>query len=936
MKLNILKNTKDYYIIKRSGLFDENWFKNTYDLNKTINPIRYYLKYGIEKNLNPSKDFDTNWYLKENIDVKKSGMHPFIHYILHGSKEHRLGKPLLTKNNDKFSLTNFDYNPCFFKNKKSYIETLEVNIAFFIKNDIDNLLPTEYIRLIIPFYHLFLKKNFNPFILHDKDIQNINITNFDIIIVQRDALSKENAKIIVDICKSHNIKLIYEIDDDLINIEKKHPNYMEFNEKIEAIKYLSLNSDIVTVSSNKLKEKMLKFNSNIIVIKNSENDMLNLQNTKKNKDMIKIGYMGTSTHKNDVKIVEKAIENTIKYFEKRGIKVVFEMIGISNEKIKCAESINIPFKYTKYPYFIRWLKKIADWDIGIAPLENNNINQSKSEIKYLEYSSLEIAGIYSNLGAYSEVIKNNENGILVNNNTTDEWQSALINLVENEDLRKTIVEKSLNDIKYNYSIDATVNLWDEIIEKFLTNDKKMKFNKKPLTLLINPLFNSDYNIILNSKFINASEYPITSVNPIYHYLKTGVFEGLNPSKEFNTQKYIEKYNLDLNKTNPLVHFIKSFVYKFKYTYFNLKNIEKIFQNLENDVSIIIPIYNAYEDTKKCIESVLKYSTKNFDLILINDASTDERIEDLLNTYKHYPKIKIITNNTNLGYVKSVNIGINNSKNDLIILNSDTIVTPRWLEKLTIAAYSDEKIATVTPFSNNAGVFSVPIMNKKNIIPENLGLINMANLIEKISNHTYMRVPTGNGFCMYIKRETINSIGLFDEITFNRGYGEENDFCMRAIDNGWENIIDDTTYIFHNATSSFGDEKKELSLKNSELLNKKHPSYEKEVNKFIYSEKLMEMQQNISNAILNDYDNKKRILYISELKKIDVNEANENYLLHTNKTLILYYIIDDYLFKIKEWAFESIDETCFNIIINLKINEIISDRNFEEIRTLTLT
>lgn len=922
--MNFLKNTRDYYFIRKSKLFDVVWFKNKYNLKEHENPIKYYLVNGISEGLNPSKDFDTLWYLNEYEDVKKSGMNPFVHYILHGIYEHRLTKPLLTKNNDKFSLTNFDYDPCFFKEDYTSINTNDVNIAIFIKNELNNLLPTEYIRIVIPFYHLFLKRNFNPFLLHNDDIKKLDLSNFDIVLVQRDALDKNSAVYLVKTCKTQNIKLIYEIDDDLINIDKNHPNYAEFIGKVDAIKYLVSNADIVVVSSHTLKEKLLKYNSNIQILKNSLNDMLNLENNVENNfNSVKIGYMGTKTHKNDVKIVEKAIENVIKYFKKKGKNVVFETIGISEDKIGCANDINVPFKYSKYPYFIRWLKRIIDWDIAIAPLEKSNINHSKSEIKYLEYSSLGIPGIYSNFGAYAESIKNNKNGILVENNTIAEWQSALINLVESEQLRKDIVKNSKKDIKSNYSIDLTVNLWINIFEKLLTKNKREVFNKHSLKLLTNPLFNEDYDIIEKSNLFDEKNYPIICHNSIYHFLKIGVFQNLNPSKEFCTEKYVKKHNINCYEINPFVHFIQNFIEKFRYNNLNSENIGDIKINLKKKVSIIVPIYNAYDDTKMCIESVLKYSAKNYELILINDSSTDKRIHDLLNSYKDNPKIKIINNNSNLGFVSSINIGLKNSKNDVIILNSDTIVTPKWSEKLTVAAYSDKKIATVTPFSNNAGVFSVPKMNHDNLIPSGLSLNDVANIVEKVSKHEYMRVPTGNGFCMYIKRDVINSVGYFDEISFQRGYGEENDFCMRVKDKGWENIIDDSTYIFHNENSSFGDEKKDLLKKHARLIVKKYLNYQHEVRNFINSKKLHKMQQNISNAI-NHNQLKERVLYIGDIGEKFMNNDMETYLLCVEENLILYYVCDDFRVKIMEWSVYSINDVCFDICVNFEIDVVINN------------
>lgn len=135
------------------------------------------------------------------------------------------------------------------------------------------------------------------------------------------------------------------------------------------------------------------------------------------------------------------------------------------------------------------------------------------------------------------------------------------------------------------------------------------------------------------------------------------------------------------------------------------------------VSIIVPVYNALNETENCIKSVLDYTTIPFELILINDASPDERIQTMLDRFKVHECIRVISNPENLGFVKTVNLGMKQAKGDVVLLNSDTAVTPRWLQKLMIAAYSDSKIATVTPFSNAAGAFSVPEVGRNDdIVP----------------------------------------------------------------------------------------------------------------------------------------------------------------------------------------------------------------------------
>ena len=287
----------------------------------------------------------------------------------------------------------------------------------------------------------------------------------------------------------------------------------------------------------------------------------------------------------------------------------------------------------------------------------------------------------------------------------------------------------------------------------------------------------------------------------------------------------------------------------------------ILDSFDDVVSIIIPIYNAYDETKACIESVFEYTSIPFELVLINDCSPDERIGQLLSGYESLDNVKVITNETNMGFVKNVNIGFNESGGDVVLLNSDTIVTPKWLEKLKVSAYQRENIATVTPVSNNAGAFSVPEFNKNEL--NGLSINTVANIVEKSLNNYSFEVPTGNGFCLYIKREAIYAVGFFDEV-FGRGYCEENDFCMRLIHKGWKNIIEPSVYIYHAHNVSFSTEKEQLYLQNRVILDKKHPSYDKKVKNFINSIHLSKIHDIVGKRLNSKYTkefNRKRVLYV---------------------------------------------------------------------------
>lgn len=447
-----------------------------------------------------------------------------------------------------------------------------------------------------------------------------------------------------------------------------------------------------------------------------------------------------------------------------------------------------------------------------------------------------------------------------------------------------------------------------------------------------------YSIIKNSNLFDKSWYVNTYFNvknsdldPLSHYISSITKNSSNkPNYFFDSKWYLEHYpTVKDSDLDPFVHYVlfgknegryRSYAeFNFKKSNFYSKSqVDDILEALNNKVSIIIPIYNAYEETKICIESVLDNTLGNYELILINDNSPDENIKKLLDTYENIDNIKIIHNNENKGFVKNVNIGIKESTNDVILLNSDTIVTKKWLEKLIVLAYSKETIATVTPVSNNAGAFSVPEIGKNNDFPNNLTLYDVANIVEKSSDRVFMEAPTGNGFCMYIKRDAIKSVGLFDEINFGKGYGEENDFCMRAIKKGWVNVIDDTTYIYHKRSASFSHKKEELIKSHRKIIDKKYPTYTEEVKRFTNSKELKTIQNNVKKG-LACYDdlklNKKRILYVMhgssggtpqtnrDLMSIVENDFDCYLLTSTGNIMTLYNFKDGNLIFKEEWKLQ---------------------------------
>lgn len=248
------------------------------------------------------------------------------------------------------------------------------------------------------------------------------------------------------------------------------------------------------------------------------------------------------------------------------------------------------------------------------------------------------------------------------------------------------------------------------------------------------------------------------------------------------------------------------------------------------VDIIICVHNAQEDIQRCLESVAEHSTEPYRLILVDDGSdtpTKKFLEDWSDGRKN---IRLIRNEEAKGYTLAANIGMRSVTADfLVLLNSDTIVSPSWLDRLCKAMDENPKIGVVGPLSNTASWQSIPELSVNgdwatNPLPQGVTVEKMADQVSKYSACIHPEVPLLNGFCMMIRRKALDDVGLFDEVNFGQGYGEEDDFNLRAEGKGWRKVIADDVYIYHAQSKSYSSEKRfQLSRMSGAKLFKKHGS-----------------------------------------------------------------------------------------------------------------
>lgn len=255
------------------------------------------------------------------------------------------------------------------------------------------------------------------------------------------------------------------------------------------------------------------------------------------------------------------------------------------------------------------------------------------------------------------------------------------------------------------------------------------------------------------------------------------------------------------------------------------------------ISVVIPVFNAPDELDNCLESVVSTVPESVEVLVIDDASSDPAIAAVLDKWRSIQTSnwRFLANGVNRGFVATANLGMRSCPGDVVLLNSDTVVTPGWLQGLQRCLASDPRMATATPWTNNGEIASLPEFCRINAAP--LQTARVAEVISRCGTPRYPELPTAVGFCMAITRRAIERVGYFDEIQFGKGYGEENDFSRRAAQAGMRNVLCDDVYVVHLGGRSFGPTGLKPDEASMQRLVSKHPDYLEEVRAFIAADPL---------------------------------------------------------------------------------------------------
>ncbi len=259
----------------------------------------------------------------------------------------------------------------------------------------------------------------------------------------------------------------------------------------------------------------------------------------------------------------------------------------------------------------------------------------------------------------------------------------------------------------------------------------------------------------------------------------------------------------------------------------------------NKVAIIVPVYGDWVSLEKNIEALKKHTptTMDVEVYFVNDCGPEaETLErNIQEAIKDQTNFHYARNKENLGFVKNCNNAVFTivpQTHDVLLLNSDAIVTRGFLNEMLAVLYAQDDIGAVCPRSNAATIFSVPMPRAGKSYSMRRSYLIYKSIRRRLPQ--FYISPIAHGFSMLIRREVITKYGLFDEI-YDKGYGEENDFCMRIRAKGWKCAVANKAFVFHYKARSFSEERRTaLVKKNEKTLDSRYPEYRQLVRDYVSS------------------------------------------------------------------------------------------------------
>jgi len=233
----------------------------------------------------------------------------------------------------------------------------------------------------------------------------------------------------------------------------------------------------------------------------------------------------------------------------------------------------------------------------------------------------------------------------------------------------------------------------------------------------------------------------------------------------------------------------------------IHNIKKEVKPDSGIVSIIVLTWNAFQYTRKCIESIIKYTNYPYELIIVDNGSTDGTVEYIKSLTTQYAHVRLVENSSNVGFAAGNNQGAKFARGKyLLFLNNDVLVSDGWLHGLVAAIESDERIGAAGPMTNR-----ISGRQSYSCIPyyesDEKGFHKFAQHVSQVKSNVITPRRRLAGFALIIYKRLFEEIGGFD-VSFGTGNFEDDDLSLRIRKKGYLLMVNEGVYIHHFGSQTF--------------------------------------------------------------------------------------------------------------------------------------
>ena len=281
------------------------------------------------------------------------------------------------------------------------------------------------------------------------------------------------------------------------------------------------------------------------------------------------------------------------------------------------------------------------------------------------------------------------------------------------------------------------------------------------------------------------------------------------------------------------------------------------------LAVVVPVYRGLGETQACLASLRAALPARAKLIVVDDATPEPELAAWLDAEAKAKRITLCRHGKNQGFPAAANTGLRAAAGrDVLLLNSDTLVPPGAIETLRDVAYAGASTGSVTPFSNEATILSYPAAQGGNPLPDLNGATALNALAAKTNGLKSAEIPTGIGFCMFLRHDALQETGLFRGEIFAQGYGEENDWCLRARHLGFVHRAALGAYVAHIGGVSFRAASRALIQRNLARINQLYPGYDALIMEFTAADPLAPARAKLDAARLRAGGKRESVLLIS--------------------------------------------------------------------------